>query len=105
MDGSGKFGAGAITEVAVPKINFPGGYEVEVTGGEVVSEPGAERLFIASDGSDEVKMTLTPVGERLSGAGLLPEGQPGVGSEELGSYGHGSTEGSVDLSNEADSST
>lgn len=67
VDGSGKFGAGAITEVAVPKINFPGGYEVEVTGGEVVSEPGAERLFIASDGSDEVKMTLTPVGERLPG--------------------------------------
>jgi endoglycosylceramidase len=34
----------------VPAVQFPNGYSVNVTGGHVVSAPGAPQLIIASDG-------------------------------------------------------
>lgn len=61
-DGSGSFAAGSQTTVAVPKINFPNGYQVSVTGGKVVSGPNAPILVIASDaGAGTVSVTVTPV--------------------------------------------
>ncbi len=50
-DGQGHFGAGAQTTVSVPPGAYPNGYQVSVTGGHVVSAPGAPVLVIASDGS------------------------------------------------------
>uniref|UniRef100_UPI000F62E63F cellulase family glycosylhydrolase n=2 Tax=unclassified Mycobacterium TaxID=2642494 RepID=UPI000F62E63F len=49
-DGSGMFGAGAETTIAVPANHFPNGYMVEVTGGTVTSAPNAPLLTIGSDG-------------------------------------------------------
>jgi endoglycosylceramidase len=44
----------------VPAIEYPNGYEVSVTGGQVVSAPNAPELVIASDGSaNAVSVTVT----------------------------------------------
>jgi len=59
-DGSGDFAAGAQTEIAVPKIQFPDGYQVTVVGGHVVSGANAPELIIASDaGATTVNVTVT----------------------------------------------
>ena len=42
------FAPGSATELFVPADDFPGGYGVELEGAEVRSEPGAERLVVAS---------------------------------------------------------
>lgn len=60
VDGSGAFPAGAITEIAVPGVNFPRGYDVQVTGGTVLSPDSSPRLLIASDGTGAVQVTVTP---------------------------------------------
>jgi len=49
VDGSGSFDAGSLTTIAVPAGQFPNGYQVSVTGGQVVSAAGAPVLVIASD--------------------------------------------------------
>jgi endoglycosylceramidase len=47
--GEGKrFGAGAISEIAVPARQFPTGYAVALTGARVVSRPGATVLRVAA---------------------------------------------------------
>jgi endoglycosylceramidase len=38
-DGLGSFLAGSQTTISVPSVEFPDGYQVSVTGGEVVSAP------------------------------------------------------------------
>ncbi|HUO39623.1 MAG TPA: cellulase family glycosylhydrolase [Mycobacterium sp.] len=48
-DGSGSFPAGSQTIISVPTVEFPNGYQVSVTGGQVVSAPNAPQLVIASD--------------------------------------------------------
>jgi endoglycosylceramidase len=48
-DGLGSFPAGATTTISVPAIEYPNGYQVSVTGGDVVSAPNAPELVIASD--------------------------------------------------------
>lgn len=48
-DGTGAFAAGSQTTISVPTVQFPAGYHVTVTGGEVVSAPNAPVLIIASD--------------------------------------------------------
>jgi endoglycosylceramidase len=59
-DGTGSFSPGAQTEISVPAIEYPNGYEVSVTGGQVVSAPNAPELVIASDGSaNAVTVTVT----------------------------------------------
>jgi len=57
--GTGHFAAGTQTEIAVPQIQYPDGYQVSVTGGHVVSPPGAPVLVIASDGAGTVTVTVT----------------------------------------------
>lgn len=62
-DGQGVFGAGSQSVLAIPEIHFPNGYEVTVTGGQVVSAPNAARLVIASDGSaSNISVKVRPVG-------------------------------------------
>jgi endoglycosylceramidase len=57
----GRFGAGARTEISTPALVYPQGYAVAVTGGHVVSAPGARVLEIAQDaGALQVRVTVQP---------------------------------------------
>ncbi|KAA8957727.1 cellulase family glycosylhydrolase, partial [Mycobacterium sp.] len=61
VDGAGSFAAGSPTTIAVPAIEFPHGYQVSVTGGQVVSAPDAPQLVIDSDpGATTVDVTVSP---------------------------------------------
>jgi endoglycosylceramidase len=65
-DGSGAFASGSQTSVAVPAVQYPGGYEVTVSGGRVVSTGGI--LDIAScPGAATVSVTVQP-GSGTSGS-------------------------------------
>jgi endoglycosylceramidase len=60
-DGQGSFPAGTETTISVPKIEYPDGYQVQVTGGQVASADNAPVLVIESDGSaNTVTVTVTP---------------------------------------------
>lgn len=60
-DGSGSFGAGSETRISIPEIQFPDGYQVSVTGGEVVSADNASVLVIESvAGAGTVTVTVSP---------------------------------------------
>ena len=48
-DGQGRFSPGAQTLVSVPPIEYPSGYQVTVTGGQVVSPPNAPVLTVVAD--------------------------------------------------------
>jgi endoglycosylceramidase len=62
-DGLGSFLAGSHTTISVPGVEFPDGYQVSVTGGEVVSAPNAAELVIASSsGASTVTVTVSPAG-------------------------------------------
>jgi endoglycosylceramidase len=61
-DGLGSFPAGSQTSIAVPAVEYPDGYQVSVTGGEVVSAPNAAELVVASNGAGAVTVTVTPAG-------------------------------------------
>ncbi len=51
------------TTISVPAVEFPDGYQVSVTGGEVVSACNAPELVIASDnGASTVTVTVSPAG-------------------------------------------
>ena len=61
-DGLGSFPAGSHTTISVPSVEFPNGYTVSVTGGEVVSSTNAAELIIASNsGASTVSVTVSPV--------------------------------------------
>ncbi|WP_157933117.1 cellulase family glycosylhydrolase [Mycobacteroides abscessus] len=60
-DGKGTFPAGSKTTISTPKLQYPNGYQVKVTGGHVVSEPNADQLVIASD-PDATNITVTVTG-------------------------------------------
>jgi endoglycosylceramidase len=62
-DGLGSFPAGSETTISVPSVEFPDGYHVSVTGGEVVSAPNAAELVIASNsGASTVTVTVSAAG-------------------------------------------
>jgi len=62
-DGLGNYPAGSHTDISVPSVEFPDGYTVSVTGGEVVSAPNASDLVIASNpGAATVSVTVSPAG-------------------------------------------
>ncbi|UQX13188.1 hypothetical protein [Candidatus Mycobacterium methanotrophicum] len=46
-DGMGSFPADSKTTISVPPVEFPNGYTVSVTGGEVVSAPNSRRVGLA----------------------------------------------------------
>jgi endoglycosylceramidase len=59
--GGGTFPAGAETDVAVPAIQYPGGYRVSVTGATVASTPDASRLrLLAQAGATTVQIVISP---------------------------------------------
>ena len=69
-DGMGSFAAGSHTTISVPAVEFPDGYTVSVTGGEVVSAPNAPELVIASDsGASTVSVVVTATADGGAGAG------------------------------------
>jgi endoglycosylceramidase len=60
-DGQGRFSPGAQTLVSVPPIEYPSGYHATITGGQVVSAPGAPVLtVVAAAGADSVDVVVTP---------------------------------------------
>jgi endoglycosylceramidase len=60
-DGQGRFSPGAQTNISVPAIEYPSGYQVTVNGGQVVSAPGAAVLTVVADqGADTVDVVVTP---------------------------------------------
>lgn len=60
-DGTGRFGAGAVTEIAVPEIEFPTGYRVTVVGARVISAPNAPVLSLATlAGNTAVRVVVSP---------------------------------------------
>lgn len=61
-DGVGSFAAGSQTQISIPAIQFPDGYQVNVSGGEVVSSANAPVLLIDSvGGAGTVTVTVTAV--------------------------------------------
>jgi endoglycosylceramidase len=61
-DGLGSFPAGSQTTISVPSVEFPDGYQVSVTGGEVMSAPNAAELVVASSGASTVTVTVSAAG-------------------------------------------
>jgi len=60
VDGSGDFTDGSQTVISVPQVEFPNGYTVSVTGGQVTSGANANSLVIVSDGTaDTIKVVVT----------------------------------------------
>ncbi|MDG3015337.1 cellulase family glycosylhydrolase [Speluncibacter jeojiensis] len=60
-DGRGSFGAGSMTTVAMPQIEYPTGYTVNVIGAEVVSAPNSPVLQVRSAaGAQRVTLVATP---------------------------------------------
>jgi endoglycosylceramidase len=60
-NGQGSFPAGTHTDISVPAIEYPNGYQVSVTGGEVVSAPNASELVIASENdATTINVTVRP---------------------------------------------
>jgi len=58
---TGTFAPGSLTTISTPAVEFPNGYQVSVTGGQVVSAPNAPRLVIASgDGATTVSVVVSP---------------------------------------------
>ena len=58
-DGTGAFPAGAQTTVAVPAVQYPQGYQVTVTGGQVVST-GSVLTLASCAGATTVTVTVSP---------------------------------------------
>ncbi len=62
-DGHGRFGFGALTEIATPALVYRGRYGVHVQGGTIRSRPGAGVLVIAGCiGSNTISVTVRPGG-------------------------------------------
>jgi endoglycosylceramidase len=60
-DHHGRFSPGAQTNVSVPAIEYPNGYQVKVKGGQVVSAPNAPVLTVVAEaGANTVEVVVTP---------------------------------------------
>ena len=60
--GTGAFGPGARTTIAVPALQYPHGYRVQVQGARVASRPGAGTLVLAAAGTGDVTVRVAPRG-------------------------------------------
>jgi endoglycosylceramidase len=68
VDGDGSFAAGSHTTISTPNIEYPNGYQVSVTGGNVISDANAPVLVIGSTaGASTVTVTVTPAGATGTG--------------------------------------
>jgi endoglycosylceramidase len=63
------FPAGSQTFISVPRVDFPDGYTVSVSGGEVISAPNAPELVIASSGSGAGTILVSVTAAAVGGAG------------------------------------
>jgi endoglycosylceramidase len=62
-DGLGSFPAGSHTTISIPRVEFPDGYQVSVTGGEALSAANAAELVIVSNtGASAVSVTVSAAG-------------------------------------------
>jgi endoglycosylceramidase len=69
--GGGGFTPGAQTEVFVPPVHYPSGYDVDVQGAAIASAPGARLLRVAAcPGAATVSVAVSPPG---AGAGDGPD--------------------------------
>jgi endoglycosylceramidase len=60
-DGRGAFAPGSETDIAVPAIQYPGGYRVTVTGGTITSQANASLLKVRSGkGPGSISVTIIP---------------------------------------------
>ncbi|MBV9721952.1 MAG: cellulase family glycosylhydrolase [Mycobacterium sp.] len=60
-DGLGSFPTGSHTTISVPSVEYPDGYQVTVTGGEVISPANASELVIESNsGASTITVTVSP---------------------------------------------
>jgi endoglycosylceramidase len=60
-DGSGQFGTNAISQFAMPRLAYPHGYDVTVTGGQVVSGHRSPLLLVAANpGAKRISVKVTP---------------------------------------------
>jgi endoglycosylceramidase len=60
-DGKRSFRAGSVTQIATPRLSYPTGYAVQVSGGRAVSKAGAPALKIVScAGAGEVTAKVAP---------------------------------------------
>ena len=65
--GGGTFAGRPLTEVFVPKLQFPGGYRVRVQGAGVASPAGAQILELqACPGAKTVKLQVSPSGPNVT---------------------------------------
>jgi endoglycosylceramidase len=65
-DSGRPFGPESLTEVFLPKTDYPNGYRIDVQGAEVVSAPGADLLQLeVVPGQDIVQLTVTAAGSSL----------------------------------------
>jgi endoglycosylceramidase len=70
VGGGGRFGSGAVTEIAAPALVYGGRYAARVTGGAIASAPGAAILKVAAcPGATSIAVTVTPSGQ---GRGSCP---------------------------------
>lgn len=64
-DGSGSFAANAVSTFFIHPRFFPSGYQVQVTGGKVISSANAAWLQVATlSGVDAITLTVTPATAR-----------------------------------------
>jgi len=67
----GTFADGAVTQIEVPPLHYPTGYDVAINGGTVVSAPDADPLLVrATTGADRVALTVTPAAHHPAPAGI-----------------------------------
>lgn len=60
-DGTGSFAKSGETTIFVPKLHYPNGYEVSVTGGNLISEANAPYAVItANNGASQVAVKIEP---------------------------------------------
>ncbi|HVT63959.1 MAG TPA: cellulase family glycosylhydrolase [Mycobacteriales bacterium] len=60
-DGSGSYGTNAVSQFSIPRLAYPHGYDVTVTGGQVVSGTNSPLLLITADaGAKRVSVMVTP---------------------------------------------
>ncbi|MGN6472131.1 MAG: cellulase family glycosylhydrolase [Mycobacteriales bacterium] len=60
-DGSGRFGANAVSQFEIPRTAYPHSYAVTVSGGQVVSGDGDSILLVAANpGARTVSLTVAP---------------------------------------------
>ena len=63
--GGGRLSPGALTEIAVPHRQYPGGYSAIVVGGRIHSGPGSSTLRIrACRGAGKVRVRVKPAARR-----------------------------------------